>query len=84
CAILFHAKLGRMIGQIGIAAGAVFGIIVVMMAWFGINLLGVGLHSYGFTSGVLKGLIIYCVIELVFLEIVPIIKWRERRKTVEG
>jgi ABC-type transport system involved in cytochrome c biogenesis permease subunit len=84
CAILFHAKLGRMIGPIGVAAGSVFGIIVVMMAWFGINLLGVGLHSYGFTSGVLKGLIIYCVIELVFLEIVPIIKWRERRKTVEA
>lgn len=84
CAILFHAKLGRMIGHIGIAAGAVFGIIVVMMAWFGINLLGVGLHSYGFTSGVLKGLMIYCVIELVFLEIVPIIKWRERRKTVKA
>jgi ABC-type transport system involved in cytochrome c biogenesis permease subunit len=79
CAILFHAKLGRMIGHIGVAAGSVLGIIVVMMAWFGINLLGVGLHSYGFTSGVLKGLIIYCVIEIVFLEIVPIIKWRERR-----
>ena len=25
--------------------------IVVLIAWLGVNLLGVGLHSYGFTSG---------------------------------
>ena len=79
CAILMHAKLGRMIGHVGVAAGSVVGIIVVMMAWFGINLLGVGLHSYGFTSGVLQGLVIYCVIEIAFLQIVPLIQWRESR-----
>ena len=59
CAILFHARMGKMIGPFGMAAGSALLIIVVMMAWFGINLLGVGLHSYGFTEGVLLGLLVY-------------------------
>lgn len=67
CAILFHARLGKMIGEYGMAVGSVIGIMVVMLAWFGINELGVGLHSYGFTEGVLSGLLIYGAIEVVFL-----------------
>ncbi len=65
--ILFHAKVGKMIGALGMAVGAVLGIIVVMMAWFGINLLGVGLHSYGFTTGVATALSAYVGGEAVFL-----------------
>jgi hypothetical protein len=30
---------------------AVLGGVVVSASWWGVNLLGVGLHSYGFTSG---------------------------------
>lgn len=66
-AILFHAKIGRMIGPIGLAAGSAAGIIVVMWAWFGVNLLNVGLHSYGFTSGLAQNLLIYLIIQLIFL-----------------
>ena len=51
CSLLFHAKVSGMIQARGMAAGAVLGVIIVVMAWLGINLLGVGLHSYGFTSG---------------------------------
>jgi len=65
--ILFHAKVGKMIGSLGMAVGSVLGIIVVMMAWFGINLLGVGLHSYGFTSGVATALSAYVSGEAIFL-----------------
>ena len=49
CAILFHARASGWIADPGLAAGSVVGVIVVLMAWLGINLLGVGLHSYGFT-----------------------------------
>lgn len=66
-ALLFHAKAGQMIGPLGIAVGAVIGMMVVMWAWFGVNLLSVGLHSYGFTSGVAASLIIYVVLEIIFL-----------------
>ena len=64
CAILFHARLGKMIGPFGMAAGSALLIIVVMMAWFGINLLGVGLHSYGFIDGVLLGLLAYSALQV--------------------
>jgi cytochrome c-type biogenesis protein CcsB len=66
-AILFHAKPAKLIGPLGVAIGAILGIIVVMMAWFGINLLGVGLHSYGFTSGVANALVAYVSLEFVFI-----------------
>ena len=66
-ALLFHAKVEQMIGPLGLAAGAVIGMMVVMWAWFGVNLLSVGLHSYGFTSGVATSLIVYAVIEVIFL-----------------
>ena len=66
-ALLFHAKVANMIGALGLAVGAVIGMMVVMWAWFGVNLLSVGLHSYGFTSGVATSLIIYAIVEIIFL-----------------
>ena len=76
CAILFHARLGKMIGEYGMAVGSVVGIMVVMLAWFGINELGVGLHSYGFTEGVLSGLLIYGAIEAAFLVAIALLARR--------
>ncbi len=67
CGIILHSRLAGLIRQVGTAAACVFGGIVVMWAWFGINLLGVGLHSYGFTSGIAASCGIYAGIELLFL-----------------
>jgi len=66
-AILFHARVGRMIGPRLFAAGSVLGMIAVLCAWIGVNLLGVGLHSYGFTSGLARGLVIISAFEIVFI-----------------
>lgn len=66
-AILFHGRLAKMIKEIGFAIGSVIGVIAVALAWFGVNLLGVGLHSYGFTSGIAKALFIFCAFELLFV-----------------
>lgn len=67
CAVLFHARMGGRIKELGMAAGSVIGITIVMFAWFGINLLGVGLHSYGFSSGVFLYFILFIVFEALFL-----------------
>ena len=67
CAVLFHAYRGKMIGPVGLAAGSVLGNIVVLFAWLGTNLLGVGLHSYGFTSGVFRGMLCVMFFELIFV-----------------
>jgi ABC-type transport system involved in cytochrome c biogenesis permease subunit len=50
CTILLHARAGRMMADIGLATGAIVGLMLVIFAWIGVNVLGVGLHSYGFTS----------------------------------
>jgi hypothetical protein len=44
---------------------AVFGNIVTLWSWFGVNQLGIGLHSYGFTKGVLPALGVAVVVHLV-------------------
>ena len=38
--------------------------IIVALSWFGVNLLSVGLHSYGFASGLAGGLFTFCLLQL--------------------
>jgi hypothetical protein len=38
---------------------AAFGGNVIAFSWWHVNLLGVGLHSYGFTSGIYTALLVY-------------------------
>ncbi|MCM8542702.1 MAG: cytochrome c biogenesis protein CcsA [Lentisphaeraceae bacterium] len=49
-AIILHSKWCGMIRSRGLAGLALFGNIITAFSWFGVNLLGVGLHSYGFTD----------------------------------
>lgn len=63
CSVLYHAKLAGWLGKGGMALGSMVGIIMTMLAWFGINLLGVGLHSYGFTDGVAFAFFAYLAIQ---------------------
>lgn len=67
CAILFHARLARRIADTGMAAGSIIAAMLVMCTWIGVNLLGTGLHSYGFTSSGATMLAFYCGFELLFL-----------------
>ena len=66
---ILHLRMGGYIRDFGVNMAAVFNAIVVGFSWFGVNLLGIGLHSYGFTSGVAKALFIFYVIEAVVLAI---------------
>jgi len=77
CSVLYHARLARMIGDVTMAAGTIVGAIIVMMAWLGVNLLGVGLHSYGFTSGLAMNLFAYTAFEILFIAMLA--PWAKRR-----
>jgi ABC-type transport system involved in cytochrome c biogenesis permease subunit len=50
--LILHARMGGYIKDRGFAVMCVLGAVVVSASWWGVNLLSVGLHSYGFTSGV--------------------------------
>ncbi len=47
-AIILHARWGGYVREKGIMAMAIFGNVITSLSWFGVNMLGVGLHSYGF------------------------------------
>jgi hypothetical protein len=55
-ALVLHARWGGMVKNRGLAVLAVGGCIFTAWSWFGVNELGVGLHTYGFTAGVLQNL----------------------------
>lgn len=65
--LITHARF-KTISDLTFMASTAFLGIIVALAWFGVNLLGVGLHSYGFTSGIALKLSIYCAVNfsLVF------------------
>ena len=64
-ALVLHARWDGMIKDRGLAVLAVLGNITVSWSWFGVNELGVGLHSYGFTEGVMMYLGIFCGSQLL-------------------
>jgi hypothetical protein len=66
-AAVLHARWDRWIGPRGFAMFAIGGNIVTAWSWFGTNQLGIGLHSYGFTSGVLMLLGAFVVSQLLLL-----------------
>jgi ABC-type transport system involved in cytochrome c biogenesis permease subunit len=66
-AAVLHARWDRWIGPRGFALFAIAGNIITAWSWFGTNQLGIGLHSYGFTSGVLMLLAGYVVSQLVLI-----------------
>ncbi len=79
CAIVFHARIAKFIGALGTAIGCSLLLCIVAWAWFGVNLLSVGLHSYGFTSGVAQGFITFIVGELLFITTAGILAYRNSK-----
>jgi len=75
--IILHARWGGMVRERGLAVLAVIGNIVTGWSWFGVNELGVGLHSYGFTEGVLFWLGAFVVSQLAIIAVgcLPIGMW---------
>jgi cytochrome c biogenesis factor len=67
CAVILHARWGGMIRERGLMALAIFGNIVTAYSWFGVNMLGVGLHSYGFMDQAFKWLVGYIIVQIVLI-----------------
>ena len=71
CALILHARWGGMIRQRGLMAMAIFGNAVTSFSWFGVNMLNIGLHSYGFMDQALPWLaaFISCQVALVAISL---------------
>jgi ABC-type transport system involved in cytochrome c biogenesis permease subunit len=84
CAITLHARWGGFIGQRGFMVMAIFGNIITSFSWFGVNMLGVGLHSYGFMQKAFPWLVGFMISQLMLMAIggFPLERWRSFRSSV--
>lgn len=64
--VIVHSRLGGYIKDFGVALLAGVGGAVVAFSWWHVNHLGVGLHSYGFTDGIVGNLNKYYVFVAAF------------------
>lgn len=77
-ATILHARWGGMIREKGLMVMAILGNIITSFSWFGVNMLGVGLHSYGFMDQAFKWLMVFDVSQLllVALALMPNRYWK--------
>jgi ABC-type transport system involved in cytochrome c biogenesis permease subunit len=81
CAIILHARWGGFIRPRGLMIMAIFGNIVTSFSWFGVNMLGVGLHSYGFMQKTFPWLVGFMASQLALMALaaMPLERWRSFR-----
>jgi ABC-type transport system involved in cytochrome c biogenesis permease subunit len=76
CALVLHARLGGLVKKTGFLQLLVVGNIVTAWSWFGTNMLGVGLHSYGFTDAAFAGLVGFVALQVIIIAL----GWLPERK----
>lgn len=79
-ALMLHARWDGMVKARGFAILAIGGNIVTAWSWFGTNELGIGLHSYGFTQGVLFWLTFFIATQAAFV-VAGLLAWRKTTAT---
>ena len=87
-ALILHLRWGGMIRERGLVNCAIGGNIVTSWSWFGVNMLGIGLHSYGFTDAAFKWLSAFVGSQILFilLGLLPARMWKsfQVRASVAG
>ena len=77
-ALILHARLGGLVKERGFMNLAIAGNCITAWSWFGTNMLGIGLHSYGFMEGAFKALMGFVAfnIALMLVGCIPKHNWR--------
>jgi ABC-type transport system involved in cytochrome c biogenesis permease subunit len=77
-AIMLHCRWGGLTRTRGMMALAIFGSVVTSWSWFGTNMLGIGLHSYGFMDAAFYWLLAFVLSQLAFIALAYLhpSKWR--------
>src|SRR5207237_5561939 len=85
-AIILHARWAGLARERGVALLAIFGNVVTAWSWFGTNMLGIGLHSYGFMDSAVFWLGSFIVLQLFFIALgaIPIEYWRSFRTSLSS
>jgi ABC-type transport system involved in cytochrome c biogenesis permease subunit len=77
-AFYLHARWGKVLSEKALMATAIFGNVITAFSWFGVNMLGIGLHAYGFMDAAFRWLILFDVTQMALLVIalLPLRYWR--------
>lgn len=78
CAILLHVRWGRLANERVFMALTIFGNVITSFSWFGVNMLGVGLHSYGFMDQAFFWLMAFAASQVLIIAVglIPEKYWR--------
>lgn len=66
-AAMLHARWGGIIRERGMIAAAIFGNVITAWSFFGTNMLGIGLHSYGFMDKAFAWLMVFVCSQIVIM-----------------
>jgi ABC-type transport system involved in cytochrome c biogenesis permease subunit len=85
-ALILHLRWGGMIRERGLVVCAIGGNIVTSWSWFGVNMLGIGLHSYGFTDAAFRWLMLFVASQIGFilLGLLPRNRWKSFSASLAG
>jgi len=77
-ALILHARWDGLVKDRGLMNLALFGNIATSWSWFGVNMLGVGLHSYGFMDSAFRWLVLFAASQLLLIGdgLLPARFWR--------
>lgn len=78
-AFILHAYATKLFRRRGFMVSVVSGNIVTSWSWFGTNMLGVGLHSYGFMDQAFRWLLLFWGSQVLIMALalfVPVVRWR--------
>ena len=77
-AVILHARWGGMVRERGVMVLAIFGNVMTAWSWFGTNMLGIGLHAYGFMESAPYYLALFIVVQVLLIALgwIPTAMWR--------
>lgn len=84
-AIVLHARLAGLVKDRGLMVLSVFGNVVCAASWFGVNMLGIGLHSYGFMDKSFIWLMLFWLIQIMIMLMgsFPLKMWASRHHLIK-
>jgi len=76
--LILHARWGGLVKERGLMNLAIFGNVMTAWSWFGVNMLGVGLHSYGFMDSAFNWLMLFVGSQMAFIVLgcLPLANWK--------
>ncbi len=74
-----HGRISGQMGNVGVLYAMSFLSVILALSWFGVNLLSVGLHAYGFTDSMAVTLGVFIAAEVAFLAGIHMLLLKQRR-----